>query len=162
MLGALAGAVGVLDWLDAPHAAPPAAGVAELVPLPHELVEPGSVDDGPQAPALLAAGALPQPDGSVGELADPDGRRRRPAAEPAAHVLVESVDDVLAGLDDAVSRFRKAVTSLPVGTMAMTSQPSPDFSVSLAASVDASKLETLTESNSDMARTITTGPFTWW
>ena len=131
-------------------------------PLPHELVEPGSVDDGPQLPALLAAGAAPQPDGSAGELADPDALGElsacSPAAEEAAHVLVGSVDDVLEEVDDAVSRFRNAVTSLPVGTMATTSQPSPDFSVSLAASVDASKVETLTESNSDMGGTITTRP----
>ena len=40
--------------------------------------------------------------------------------------------------------------SRPGGTMATTSQPSPDFSVSLAASDAASKEDTLTESNSYM------------
>ncbi|MGI9028939.1 MAG: hypothetical protein ACR2HP_02985 [Ilumatobacteraceae bacterium] len=173
MLCAEAGALGAeLDWLlvwpdEGPHVELPAAGVAE--PPPQELVDPGSVDDeGPQLPVLLAPGAVPHPDGSVGELdvleelGDPldELAAAGSAAAELDHALADDDSDEVP--DEAPdSRFRNAVMSLPVGTTATTSQPSPDFSVSLAVSVDASNDETLTESNSDMPWTITIA-LTWW
>ncbi|MGI9051823.1 MAG: hypothetical protein ACR2HQ_04105 [Ilumatobacteraceae bacterium] len=110
---------------------------------------PGSVDDeddedGPQLPVLLAAGAVPHPAGSLGALAAAGSDEPAQLLEDAAGAEAD------AGDDRSLSRFKNAVMSLPVGTTATTSHPSPDFSVSLAASVDASNVETLTESNSYM------------
>jgi hypothetical protein len=59
-------------------------------------------------------------------------------AAAAAVVVAAALSVVAVDAVDVPSRFRKAVTSLPAGTMATTSQPSADFSVSFAASEEAS------------------------
>ncbi len=73
----------------------------------------------------VAAGAVPHPAGSL----------TAGSAAAAAAVVVAAVVVSVVPVD---SRFRKAVMSLPDGTIATTSHPSPDFSVSFAASEEAS------------------------
>lgn len=105
---------------------PPPVGVVASPPVePHD--EPLSLvlevpqDEAPE----LDSGAVPQPAGSLVEALG--------AASAPAGVAVEDEES-----PSAPWRFKKAVTSDPVGTMATTSHPSPDFSVSLDASEDAS------------------------
>ena len=77
---------------------------------------------------VVLAGAVPQPAGSL-------------AAAGVSSTPAAATEDVAASVEvepPVASRFRNAVMSLPDGTMATTSQPSPDFSVSFAASEAAS------------------------
>jgi hypothetical protein len=99
--------------------------------------------DGPHVLAPVSAGVVvdsgaePHPAGSVAVTA---------AVVAAPSVLVPHVDaasSVTAGVvavvpSDELERFTYAVMSDPVGTIATISQPSPDFSVSFAASEEAS------------------------
>ena len=90
----------------------------------------------PLAGVVVDSGAAPQPDGSVTAAA-----AVVVAAAPLSHDEVASAGASAAAGSSVVaatSRFRYAVISLPVGTTATTSQPSPDFSVSIAASDEAS------------------------
>src|SRR3954447_18767443 len=51
----------------------------------------------------------------------------------AADAAAAAAAGARSAVDESASRTRKAVTSPPVGTMLITVQPSPDFSVSFAA-----------------------------
>jgi hypothetical protein len=84
------------------------------------------------------SGAEPHPAGSLAVTAA--------AVVAAASVLVPHVAAAssvtagvsVAGPSDELERFTYAVMSDPVGTIATISHPSPDFSVSFAASEEAS------------------------
>ena len=75
-------------------------------------------------------------------------------ARPALWLVVVLAGAAAADGVDVAPRLRKAVMSPPVGTMATTSQPSADFSVSLAASAAGSNEEVLTLMYSDMVGTL--------
>ena len=94
-----------------------AACVEEYEPPVSAAVDVDVVAPQPDASVPVDAGAVPHPAGSL------------TAGSSTGADAVSEAD---------VSRFRKAVMSLPAGTMATTSQPSPDFSLSLVASEEAS------------------------
>ena len=105
-----------------------------------ERPRPASWPSGPHVLAPLStagvvdSGAEPQPAGSLAVAAAVEAAPSVPQVEAASSVTA----GVLAAASDDPERLMYAVMSDPVGTIATISQPSPDFSVSFAASEEAS------------------------